>query len=119
MSSPDSAASGAVVFHLAEELRAIEHAGAAPNGRSARTLSAAETLRVTLMRLDRGSKVPPHQSKGPVTVQVMNGAVTLHIADLPHQLGEGDLATFDGGLMHALESLDGATLLVAMGRATT
>ncbi|HEX9107318.1 MAG TPA: cupin domain-containing protein, partial [Longimicrobiales bacterium] len=108
-------AGAALGFNLQDELAATENREILErSGRTARTLVKDRSLRVTIHLLAAGGAIPEHHADGPITVQVLRGALTLHAAGREHELREGDLLALDSGVAHSLASLEGAAFLLTV-----
>lgn len=104
-----------VRFKLAEEReRANDTQLLERNGRSARTLVKEGPLRVTLVVVKAGGRIAPHHATGPISVQVLNGAIRFLAAGKEHALGVGDLLVVDAGVEHAVETESGGTFLLTV-----
>lgn len=78
----------------------------------AETLIKTDTLRVVLVTMLSGASLREHAAPGPLTVQVLRGAVRLTVDDDPHDLQEGQLISVAPGTDYAIEGVeDGAFLL--------
>lgn len=108
-------AGAALSFNLESELAATENRDILErSGRTARTLVKDRSLRVTIHLLAAGGTIPEHHADGPITVQLLRGALTLHAAGREHALREGDLLALDSGVAHSLASLEGAAFLLTV-----
>lgn len=109
-------AGDALLFHLAAEARAAESPEIlARSGRTARTLVKDHSLRVTIHLLAPGGSIPEHHAEGPITAQVLRGALSFHAAGREIAMGEGDLLALDTGVVHSVAaSEEGATFLLTV-----
>ena len=117
MSSIDRPLSADVlVFHLTDErAHAADPAILARGGRNARTLLKDGALRVTLITLAAGGAIAEHHATGPITVQVLEGALRFSAAGEDHALAAGDLLCLGAGIHHAVASDGGAAFLLTIG----
>lgn len=69
-------------------------------------------LNVMLMMLKRGARLHEHRTKGPITVQVLSGAVRFVAANTPNELGVGNIIALDREIPHRVEALDDSILLL-------
>ncbi len=107
-----------LLFHLRDELQATDsHDILARSGRTARTLIKDDSLRVTVHLLAPGGHIPEHHADGPITVQVLSGALEFRAGDRNYDLGEGDLLALDAGIRHSLSSREGAAFLLTVSLA--
>lgn len=105
----------AILLHLADEERATDDAALLErNGRNARTLVKSDAMRVTMIVLAAGGGIPEHHADGPITVQVMSGAMTFNVAGTSYELVTGDLLSVGKGIRHEVASTDGATFLLTI-----
>lgn len=78
----------------------------------AETLVKTETLRVVLVTMLSGGTMHEHAAPGPITVQVLRGAIRFTVDDAPQELRAGHLISLAPGVEHAVDGLeDGAFLL--------
>jgi len=71
-----------------------------------------DTLRVVLVTILSGGRLHEHEAPGPITIQVLRGAVNVSVAGEPRVLGAGELISLAPGVEHAVEGVeDGAFLL--------
>ncbi len=71
-----------------------------------------DTLRVVLVTVLSGAIVPEHPAPGPLTVQVLEGAIRFKVEDAPHDLYKGQLISIAPGVGYEIEGVeDGAFLL--------
>lgn len=103
----------ALAFDLDAEMRHVrEHLAA--GGRSARTLVKNGTLRATLIGLAPTGAIAPHAAAGPITVQVLEGAIELEAQGRTHPLAAGSLFALDAGIVHAVRSPQGGVFLLTL-----
>ncbi len=105
-----------IVQHLGPDAMMIDQDLLAKHGRSARTLVKEGPLRLTLMGLARGGFLPAHSTDNPVSIQVLDGAVTFYALDDTYALRAGDVLIFAAGVEHAARSVDGATFLLTVAQ---
>lgn len=83
--------------------------------RSARTLLKEDGLRLTLAALPSGATVSPHRAEGPISVLVLEGRIRFVAGEEETVLDEGRVLTLPAGLLHSLEALEDAAVLVTVG----
>ena len=71
-------------------------------------------LQLMRLVLARGQHVAEHQVAGAITVQVLEGSVTLCTPGATLTMAAGDLAVLPGGEPHALDATADASLLVTL-----
>jgi quercetin dioxygenase-like cupin family protein len=116
MPSIDRALSGEPLqFHLPSERERITGSERQEaHGRSGRTLVKDGPLRVTIVALGPGEVMDEHHAPGPITVQVLEGAIRFTADDAHHDLGAGDLLALGAGTPHAVTSLEGGVFLLTL-----
>lgn len=118
MSAAEPSPGRPVVLDLASE----RERAAAPellqrSGRSARTLIKQDALRVTLVVLGPGGEIADHSAEGPITVQPIDGRITLTADGREHRLGPGQLLALEAGVRHAVASEEGGAFLLTLALA--
>jgi uncharacterized protein (DUF2249 family)/quercetin dioxygenase-like cupin family protein len=71
-------------------------------------------VRLVLLCLRAGQKVPEHSTAGGITVQVIVGRVTFYEGDEACEMSAGTLVRVDAGRAHRVEAHADAALLVTM-----
>lgn len=82
--------------------------------RIARTLVKMGPLRVTLVGIHAGGSLHEHTSPGPVTIQVLEGAMDVLTREKRWPLPAGTLLSLDAGVPHAVESTQGSLFLLTV-----
>ena len=103
-----------LVQHLKQDERMIDQALLAKHGRSARTLVKEGPLRLTLMAIGAGGNLPAHRTEGPVTIHVLEGAVTFDANGKSYPLTAGDVLVLAAGVEHAARSATGTLFLLTV-----
>lgn len=118
MSSIQRPLSGDVLlFDLSEEgARAADPSLLERSGRNARTLLKSGDLRVTLVVVGPGGEIPEHHAAGPITVQVLQGAVRFSAGGEHHDLAPGQLLSAGPGIAHGVSSTEGGTFLLTLAQ---
>jgi quercetin dioxygenase-like cupin family protein len=83
-------------------------------GRSARTLVKDGRLRVTIVHLAAGGSIPEHQAPGPITIQTLDGTVTVGAGNADHALAPGRLLVIEQRIPHSVRSVSGGTFLLTL-----
>lgn len=115
MSPVQHAITGAALsFSLEDEIRTLRDELARAPARIGRTLVKDGPLRVTLVgiRADRG--LHEHRAAGPVTIQVLEGAVEVAANGKTWPLATGMLLALDAGVAHAVTSDAGGVFLLTV-----
>ena len=103
----------ALLLDLAQEMQVVRDQ-LATSARSARTLLKEGPLRATLMGLRPGGVIASHSAEGPITVQVLEGAVEFEAAGDRWPLATGALLTLDARVVHSVRSVDGGIFLLTV-----
>jgi quercetin dioxygenase-like cupin family protein len=90
-------------------------AGQAPAGHTAKTLVKLRGLRVVLMVLERGSRIPEHTAEADLSLQCLRGRVALSVQGRRFELAAGELLSLARELPHDVEALEDAELLLTLG----
>jgi quercetin dioxygenase-like cupin family protein len=107
--------SGATLqFSLAHEIRTVREQLAAGGERTARTLVKDGPLRATLVGLGAGGSLKAHKADGPITVQVLDGAIAFEVAGQRWPLAVGSLFALDAGIVHSVTSEGGGVFLLTV-----
>ena len=104
-----------LLFHLPTELDATSNAEIlARSGRTARTLIKDDSLRVSIHVLAPGGSIAEHHANGPITVQVLQGALCFIAGDREYDLHVGDVLALDTAVRHSVHSKDGGAFLLTV-----
>lgn len=87
----------------------------AREGHTARTLVREPDLRIVLLVMKAGSRVPEHHADGTASVHVLSGHVRLSLPDRVVDLSTGQLLVLERGLRHAVEAVAESTFLLTLG----
>jgi quercetin dioxygenase-like cupin family protein len=103
---------------LADQLDRLKHESTwRTNGRNAITLTKEPTLRVVLLLLGKGTKMPEHQAAGPLTLHVLSGSVALRAGGSTVEIGAGELVALESAIEHELEALEESACLLTLAGA--
>ena len=83
-------------------------------GQNARTLIKYDDLRVVLMALKAGCRIPEHKANRRISVQVLSGHVRLNAAGRTCDLRPGSLLALHERAPHNLETLDESAVLLTI-----
>ncbi|HZK78843.1 MAG TPA: cupin domain-containing protein [Gemmatimonadaceae bacterium] len=115
MSSMHRAIEGDVlVNHLTRDEWLIDQDILAKHGRTARTLVKEGPLRLTVMAIGPGGNLPPHDTTGPVTIQVLEGELLFTALDREYPLKTGDVLVLAPGVEHSATSEVGGKFLLTV-----
>lgn len=85
------------------------------SGRSSETLVKYEAFRIVLVRMKPGSYMSHHRAEGPISIQVLQGKVRVHLPeDRTEDLEHGDLLTLERCLEHDVEALEESAFLLTI-----
>jgi quercetin dioxygenase-like cupin family protein len=85
------------------------------SGHTARTLVRTSDLRVVVIAIKEGSRIAEHQVNETASVQVVSGNIRLDLPDRQLELGVGQLAILEPGLVHEVEGATDSTFVLTMG----
>lgn len=94
------------------QLRSEPHL--ATDGYRSVTLVHRETARLVLLAFDAGGRIPPHDARGPVTLQVLHGRVRVGTPDGDVLLAPGELLALDTAVTHDVEALESSDVLLGV-----
>ena len=109
-----SLASPFLEFDLIAEVDRLHTESTWNTGHNARTLIKYDDLRVVLMALKVGSRIPEHRANGRISVQVLSGHIRLNAAGRAFDLRPGSLLALDDRAPHDLEALDESAVLLTI-----
>jgi len=81
---------------------------------SAMTLTKSHGLRVVLVAMHGGARIPPHRAPGPITVQVIEGTLTLSTKTQHVRLRAGQLLVLHSGVFHVVEAEQECAFLLTL-----
>jgi quercetin dioxygenase-like cupin family protein len=109
-----SLASPFLEFDLISEVDRLHRESTWNTGQNARTLIKYDDLRVVLMALKAGSRIPEHKANGRMSVQVLSGHIRLNASGRAFDLRPGSLLALDQRAPHDLEALDESAVLLTI-----
>jgi quercetin dioxygenase-like cupin family protein len=83
--------------------------------RHGRTIVKDDGINVALLVMKRGEQIHPHQTKGPITIQVIDGRITVTLAGQSHTLTPGILFALDRWIHHSVEILEESAFILTVG----
>jgi quercetin dioxygenase-like cupin family protein len=114
---PQTMAAPYLEFDMARELEQFDHEAEWPSGHNAKTLVKHDALRVVLIALKAGSRIPEHHTEGQISIHAISGHIRVHAQGRTFELRPGGLLALDHGLPHDVEALaDSAFLLTIASR---
>ena len=101
-------------FDLTSEVDRLHRESTWNTGQNARTLIKYDDLRVVLMALKAGARIPEHKANGRISVQVLSGHVRLNALGRAFNLLPGSLVALDERAPHDLEALEESAILLTI-----
>lgn len=98
---------------LAQKLRS--EAAYERSGRTAATVARGETMTTALTVARAGTMIREHDAPGPVTLVVLEGALSFRSPNGDVTLAAHDIATFAGDVRHSVEAIEDSTFLIVIG----
>jgi quercetin dioxygenase-like cupin family protein len=82
------------------------------------TLLKGQGLRVVLVAVRAGTTIPSHRAEGPLSLQVVEGAIKFGAAPQEVTLGEGQVLTLQAGIPHSVEAIEESAFLLTLAAET-
>ena len=101
-------------FDLTSEVDRLHGESTWNTGQNARTLIKYDDLRVVLIALKGGARIPEHKTNGRISVQVLSGHVRLNASGRAFNLLPGSVLSLEECAPHDLEALEESALLLTM-----
>jgi quercetin dioxygenase-like cupin family protein len=101
-------------FDLTSEVDRLHRESTWNTGQNARTLIKYDDLRVVLMALKAGARIPEHKASGRISVQVLSGHVRFNALGRAFNLLPGSLVALDERAPHDLEALEESAILLTI-----
>jgi quercetin dioxygenase-like cupin family protein len=113
--SPQRVAGAVLQFNLSEELATLRQEEVWRQGEhNAKTLVKEPDLRVVLSLIKAQAKLPVHQAPVPITLQVLQGQLRVHLPDQTVDLPRGGLLVLEENLAHDVEALEESAFLLTL-----
>lgn len=104
-----------MIFDLESRLRELrEDESYRRSGRLGRTLAKAGRFRLTLVALNAGVEVGTHHAASPMTIQLLDGALTFRVGGRDHELTAGQVLFFGPGDAHDIRAAEESALLLTL-----
>jgi quercetin dioxygenase-like cupin family protein len=110
--SPDAVAF--LEFDLTRELEQLHRESEWKQGQNARTLVKTADLRVVLIALKEGARIPGHQTKGRISLQTLVGHLLVRAAGRTFDLPTGSLLVLDPDVRHDVEATTESAFLLTI-----
>ena len=112
---PTSLESAFLELDLPAELAQLERERTATGAtQSAKTLAKYPSLRVVLIAIGKGGRIPEHQTAGRITIQTFVGHVRAHAAGRVFDMPAGRVLALDQAVRHELEALADSAVVLTM-----
>jgi len=98
---------------LVEEARQLR-ASPMPHGHVAKTVLRNSDLRVVMMVLKRGTKVPTHHARGSLAIQVLDGRLVVTLLDTGFDLAAGNVLAIESDVEHALIAIEDTAVMLTV-----
>lgn len=107
-------AASAMEFDLASEIQRLHEEPDWSTGQNAKTLAKYDNLRVVLIVLERGHRLPNHQTAGRLSIQAVAGHITVRLDGNTIDLPAGRLLILDRAIVHDVEALETSAFLLTI-----
>jgi len=105
----------AVTFSIPEELRLLKQEPEWASGaRNSVTVVKTGNLSMVLTALKKEARLCGHEVEGPITLQVISGAIRFAVEDEPHTLEAGAVMALDKEVYHEIQALEDSELLLTI-----
>ncbi|HWG38023.1 MAG TPA: cupin domain-containing protein [Terriglobales bacterium] len=84
------------------------------SGPSSTTLVKHPNLRVVLVALRAGQRMPDHRTVARITVHMLEGRMRLHLGSGPQELRQGELLALGRNLEHDVEAIEDSAFLLTL-----
>ena len=101
-------------FDLTREVGQLNAETGGAGGQTARTLVKLDDLRIVLITLTTGSRIPGHHSQGGVSIHVISGHLTVRAEGRSFNLHAGGLLALGQGVTHDVEANEDSALLLTV-----
>lgn len=101
-------------FDLTRELDLLRRESEFSNGQNARTLVKHEDLRIVLIALRAGARIPEHATNGRVSIHALEGEILVRAEGKTFRLPRGGILALDRAVPHDVEAVDEAAFLLTM-----
>jgi quercetin dioxygenase-like cupin family protein len=112
---PQPIAASYLEFDVARELEQLHREAGWQSGRNARTLVKYDGLRIVLIALQKGSRIPEHHANGHVSIHAVVGHIEVRAQERRFELRGGALLVLGEGVSHDVEALEESALLLTIG----
>jgi quercetin dioxygenase-like cupin family protein len=104
-----------LVFRLSNEIAELRQDISRASGqRSAKTLTKAGRLRLTMVCLEANATIEPEAHEGASTIQVIEGRLRVHSEGTVHELGPGELIVLEQNLREPIQAAERSAFLITV-----
>jgi quercetin dioxygenase-like cupin family protein len=111
---PVTASGPVLIFNLAEEVRRLQAEQPWQAEHTANTLVKYPDLRIVLIALKAGARLPEHSTAGRLSIQTLSGDVVVHAHEDVFDLSAGNVLTLDQDVAHDVEARIDSVLLLTI-----
>ena len=97
---PQPMAAPYLEFDITRELEQLHHEAGWQSGQNAKTLVKYDGLRVVLIALQAGSKIPEHQTEGQISIQIVVGHIQVRAQGRSFELRSGGPGSRELEVLH-------------------
>lgn len=115
MTKPEPVQGGATFELSAIEAEMRGEEAYRTDGHTARTLVREEDLRIVLVVVKAGVRIPEHRANDTVSIHALSGEVRLKLPDKVVELPAGRLVALGRGLRHDVEAIADSAFLLTLG----
>lgn len=111
---PQPMAASYLEFDIERELEQLHREPGWHSGQNARTLVKYDGLRIVLIALQAGAKIPEHHTEGHISIHAVVGHVQIHAQGRSFELRSGGLLALDRDVPHDVEAVEESALLLTL-----
>ena len=102
-------------FDLPEEIDKLRQTASwRETGHNAKELVKYPDLRIALILLRPGKRIPGHKADARISIQTIHGKIRLHLPDETVELAAGQLLTLERGIRHDVEAEQESAVLLTI-----
>lgn len=105
---------GFLEFDLDAELATLRNEGGWQGGHTARTLAKCADLRLVLIALRAGARIPEHETRGRLALQTVVGHVRIHASGRAVDLPAGRMLMLEQHVPHDVEAVTDSGVLLTL-----
>ncbi|GAA5528235.1 cupin domain-containing protein [Herpetosiphon gulosus] len=103
------------ILHLADAVdHLLNEAHPAIQGHRQITLFRQAPVTLILFAFDAGGELPDHVAQGIVSIQALDGRLTIHIAGIDHPLDAGQILLLNPAVAHSVRAEIASTMLLTI-----